>query len=83
MRIYEPAKKRKDMDTARTSGSPKKAAAKRGKSVVAPFDSSQQNKRDDMNVTYRDSSGTRSDNSTVDVGIADDIIPPYDALKID
>lgn len=71
------------MDTARTSGSPKKAATKRGKSVVAPFDSSQQNKRDDMNVTYRDSSGTRSDNSTVDVGIADDIIPPYDALKID
>ena len=51
--------------------------------MVAPFDSSQQNKRDDMNVTYRDSSGTRSDNSTVDVGIADDIIPPYDALKID
>ncbi|CAF1930079.1 hypothetical protein Bca4012_072810 [Brassica carinata] len=71
------------MDTARTSGSPKKAATKRGKSVVAPFDSSQQNKRDDMNVTYRDSSGIRSDNSTVDVGIADDIIPPYDALKID
>ncbi|KAF3586512.1 hypothetical protein F2Q69_00028832 [Brassica cretica] len=81
LRTVEPAKKRMDMDTVRTYSSPKKNIGNRGKSVVALLDRSQKYKRDDMNVTYRD--GTGSGKSTVEGGTADDLIPPYDALKID
>ncbi|KAF2559166.1 hypothetical protein F2Q68_00015091 [Brassica cretica] len=81
LRTVEPAKKRMDMDTVRTYSSPKKNIGNRGKSVVAILDRSQKYKRDDMNVTYRD--GTGSGKSTVEGGTADDLIPPYDALKID
>ncbi|KAH0884079.1 LOW QUALITY PROTEIN: hypothetical protein HID58_060175, partial [Brassica napus] len=69
LRIEEPVKKRSDMDTAHTSGSPEKAVANRGRAI-----GSQHNKHVDVNVTYRNSSGSRS---------ADNLIPPYDALKID
>ncbi|WZZ60400.1 hypothetical protein YC2023_060507 [Brassica napus] len=81
LRTVKPAKKRMDMDTVRTYSSPKKNFGNRGKSVVALLDRSQNYKRDDMNVTYRD--GTGSGKSTVEGGTADDLIPPYDALKID
>ncbi|CAF1918605.1 unnamed protein product, partial [Brassica oleracea var. botrytis] len=67
-----------DRDTDRTSMNPRTTIEDRGKSVVEPDRS--QHKRDDTNVTYR---GSGSGKSTVHVGTADDLIPPYDALKID
>ncbi|CAF1929853.1 unnamed protein product, partial [Brassica oleracea] len=67
-----------DRDTDRASMYPRTTIGDRGKSVVEPDRS--QHKRDDTNVTYR---GSGSGKSTVDVGTADDLIPPYDALKID
>ncbi|CAN6887936.1 unnamed protein product [Brassica oleracea var. botrytis] len=67
-----------DRDTDRTSINPRTTIGDRGKSVVEPDRS--QHKRDDTNVTYR---GPGSGKSTMDVGTEDDLIPPYDALKID
>ncbi|KAF2614878.1 hypothetical protein F2Q70_00011903 [Brassica cretica] len=83
LRIEEPVKKKSVIDTAHTAGSPVKSGGNRGKNAVEPLGSSQQNNRVDVNVTYRNSSGTRSGNSTVDAGTVEDLIPPYDALKID
>ncbi|CAN7042343.1 unnamed protein product, partial [Brassica rapa subsp. trilocularis] len=71
------------IDKAHTAGSPVKSGVNRGKSAIEPLGSSQQNKRVDVNVTYRNSSGTQSGGSTVDAGKIEDLIPPYDALKID
>ncbi|CAG7901580.1 unnamed protein product, partial [Brassica rapa] len=81
LRIEEPVKK-SVMDKAHTAGSPVKYGVNRGKNAVEPL-GSQQNKRVDVNVTYRNSSGTQSGGSTVDAGKIEDLIPPYDALKID
>ncbi|WZZ00301.1 hypothetical protein YC2023_072629 [Brassica napus] len=78
LRIVEPVRRSMDRDTDHTSMNPRTANGDRGKSVVEPDRS--QYKRDDMNVTYR---GSGSGKSTVDVGAVDDLIPPYDALKID
>ncbi|KAH0898873.1 hypothetical protein HID58_048441 [Brassica napus] len=77
LRIVEPVRSM-DRDTDRTSMNPRTTIEDRGKSVVEPDRS--QHKRDDTNVTYR---GSGSGKSTVHVGTADDLIPPYDALKID
>ncbi|KAF2545991.1 hypothetical protein F2Q70_00020721 [Brassica cretica] len=77
LRIVEPVRSM-DRDTDRTSMNPRTTIGDIGKSVVEPGMS--QHKRDDTNVTYR---GSGSGKSTVDVGTADDLIPPYDALKID
>ncbi|XP_048615095.1 uncharacterized protein LOC111206146 [Brassica napus] len=77
LRIVEPVRSM-DRDTDRASMYPRTTIGDRGKSVVEPDRS--QHKRDDTNVTYR---GSGSGKSTVDVGTADDLIPPYDALNID